>query len=249
MTERERQRAIRLRLCRTQGAPGRLAGSVMPTGFAALDAALGGGLPCGRILELFGPPSSGKTTLALQAAAHLQANGLTVGWIDADHTFDPGYAGALGVSVERLVALQPAYAEEALEMARRLAASAAVDLLVVDSAAALVPRLELETEIGESGLGLQARVLASGLRRLAAEAARAGAAALFLNQMRGRRDAGEEETTAGGPALKLYAAARIALAPAAGARVRFRILKNKAAAPFAWGELKWTGAKGFAESL
>jgi len=249
MTEQDRQRAIRLRLCRTQGAPGRLAGSVMPTGFAALDAALGGGLPCGRILELFGPPSSGKTTLALQAAAHLQANGLTVGWIDADHTFDPGYAGALGVSVERLVALQPAYAEEALEMARRLAASAAVDLLAIDSAAALVPRLELETGIGESGLGLQARVLASGLRRLAAEAARAGAAALFLNQMRGRLEAGEEETTAGGPALKLYAAARIALAPAAGARVRFRILKNKAAAPFAWGELKWTGAKGFAESL
>jgi recombination protein RecA len=248
MTERDRQRAIRLRLCRTQGESGRFADSVMATGFAALDAALGGGFLRGRILELFGPPSCGKTTLALQAAAHLQSNGLTIGWIDADHTFDPGYAGALGVSIERLVVLQPAYAEEALEMARRLAASAAMDLLVVDSAAALVPRLELETGIGESGLGLQARVLASGLRRLAAEAARAGAAALFLNQMRGRGEAGEEEITAGGPALKLYAAARIALRPAAGSRVRFRILKNKAAASFAWGELEWTGAKGFAKS-
>jgi recombination protein RecA len=247
MTEQDRQRAIRLRLCRAQSPPGSLAGSVMPTGFASLDAALGGGFPRGRILELFGPPSSGKTTLALQAVAHLQAAGLTAGWIDADHTLDPAYAGALGVSIERLVALQPAYAEEALEMARRLAASAAVDLLVVDSAAALVPRLELETGIGESGLGLQARVLASGLRRLAAEAARSGAVTLFLNQMRGRSEAGGEETTAGGPSLKLYAAARIALQPAPGARVRFRILKNKAAASFASGELRWTGAKGFAE--
>jgi recombination protein RecA len=248
MTEQDRQRAIRLRLCRAQSPPGRPADAVMPTGFAALDAALGGGFPRGRILELFGPPSCGKTTLALQAAAHLQANGLTVGWIDADHTFDPAYAAALGISIERLVVLEPAFAEEALEMARRLAASAALDLLVIDSAAALVPKLELETGIGESGLGLQARVLASGLRRLAAEAARAGLAALFLNQMRGRPEAGEEETTAGGPALKLYAAARIALGPAAGARVRFRILKNKAAASFAAGQLEWRGAKGFAES-
>jgi recombination protein RecA len=248
MTEQDRQRAIRLRLCRTQGAPGRLADPAIPTGFAALDAALGGGLPRGRILELFGPPSCGKTTLALQAVAHLQRNGLTAGWIDVDHAFEPGYAGALGVSIERLVVVQPAFAEEALEMARRLAASAAVDLLVVDSAAALVPRLELETAIGESGPGLQARVLASGLRRLATEAARAGAAVLFLNQLRGRLEAGEEETTAGGPSLKLYAAARIALRPAPGARVRFRILKNKAAAAFAWGELEWTGARGFAES-
>jgi len=246
MTEQDRQRAIRVRLSRAESGAGRL--EVMPTGFAALDAALGGGLPRGRIVELFGPSSCGKTTLALQTAAHLQGGGLTVGWIDADHTFDPAYGAALGVSIERLVALQPACAEEALEMARRLAASAAVDLLVVDSAAALVPRLELETGIGESGYGLQARVLASGLRRLAAEASRAGAAALFVNQLRGRPESAEEETTAGGPALKLYAAARIGLRPAPGARVRFRILKNKAARPFAGGELRWTGPGGFAES-
>jgi recombination protein RecA len=248
MTERERQRAIRLRLCRTQGAQGRLADSSITTGFPELDAALGGGLPRGRILELFGPPSCGKTTLALQAVAHLQCSGLTAGWIDVDHAFDPGYAASLGVLIERLAVLQPAFAEEALEMARRLAASGAVDLLVVDSAAALVPRLELEMGIGESGIGLQSRVLSSGLRRLASEAARAGATALFLNQMRGRSEGGEEETTAGGPALKLYAAARIALHPGPGARVRFRVLKNKAAMPFAWGDLEWTGAGGFASS-
>ncbi len=245
MTERDRQRAIRLKLGRTRTDPP----PAIPTGFAALDAALGGGFPRGRILELFGPPACGKTTLALRATAHLQATGLAAGWIDADHAFDPAYAAALGVSLERLAVAQPASAEEALEMARRLAASRAVDLLVIDSAAALVPRLELETGIGESGPGLQGRVLASGIRRLAAEIARAGAAAVFLNQTRARGAMlGEEETTAGGPPLKLYAAARIALRPGPGARVRFRILKNKAAAAFAEGEIAWTDAMGFAES-
>jgi recombination protein RecA len=245
MTEQERQRAIRLKLGRTPAAPS----PTIPSGFAALDAALGGGFPRGRILELFGPPSCGKTTLALQAAAHLQAHGMAAAWIDADRAFDPAYAAALGVSLERLIVAQPASAEEALEIAARLAASSALDLLVVDSAAALVPRLELETAIGESGQGLQGRVLASGLRRLAGGIARAGMAAVFLNQTRGYGDmSGEEETTAGGPSLKLYAAARVALRPQPGARVRFRILKNKAAAAFAEGELAWRDAKGFAES-
>ncbi|HUP04678.1 MAG TPA: AAA family ATPase, partial [Bryobacteraceae bacterium] len=162
MTERDRERAIRLRLCRASGT--RPESAFVPTGFGGLDRALGGGLPRGRILELFGPPSCGKTTLALQIAAHWQRGGLTVGWIDADHALDPSYAARLGVAAERLVALDPSSAEEALEMARRLAASAAVELLVVDSAAALVPRLELESAIGEGGRGLQARVLAAGLR-------------------------------------------------------------------------------------
>ena len=245
MTEQDRQHAIRLKLSRP---PVRPADSFIPTGFTALDAALGGGLPRGRILELFGPSSCGKTTLALQTAAHLQSSGLTIGWIDADHTFDPAYAASLGVSIDRLIVLQPAFAEQALAMACRLAASSAVDLIVVDSAAALVPMLELETAIGESGYGLQARVLASGLRKLAAEAARSGAATLFLNQLRGRSEAVEDETTAGGPSLKLHASARIALRPASAARVRFRILKNKAAASFASGELAWTPSRGFTES-
>jgi recombination protein RecA len=246
MTEQDRQRAIRLKLSRPHLRP---AESFLSSGFAALDAALGGGLPRGRILELFGPSACGKTTLALQATAHLQSNALTVGWIDADHSFDPSYAASLNVSIERLIVLQPAYAEQALDMACRLAASSAVDLIVVDSAAALVPMLELETAIGESGYGLQARVLASGLRKLASEAARSGATAFFLNQLRGRSEAVEDETTAGGPSLKLHAAARIALRPASASRVRFRVLKNKAAASFASGELAWSSSRGFARTL
>lgn len=218
----------------------------MPTGFGALDAALGGGFPRGRILELFGPPSCGKTTLALQAAANVQRAGFTAGWIDADHAFDPAYAARLGVCIERLVALKPASAEEALEMACRLAASAALDLLVVDSAAALVPRLELDAAIGQSSHGLQARVLASGLRKLVKEAVRGGLTALFLNQTRGRMESAEEETTAAGPSLKLYAASRIALGSMGGS-VCFRMLKNKAAAPFARGELRWDEARGFVQ--
>ena len=171
-------------------------------------------------------------------------------WIDSDHGFDPLYAVKLGVEIERLPVVDPESAEEALEIARRLAISGAVDLLVVDSAAALVPSLELETGIGASGPGLHSRVLASGLRKLAMAATRAGAAVLFLNQTRGRPEpsGGEAETTAGGPPLKLYAAVRIALGPAGERRVRFRVLKNKAAAAFAEGDLRWKPGRGFAES-
>jgi recombination protein RecA len=149
-----------------------------------------------------------------------------------------------------LPVVEPETAEEALEAARRLAISGAVDLLVVDSAAALVPSLELETGIGASGPGLHSRVLASGLRRLAMAVTRGGASVLFLNQTRGRPEpsGGEAETTAGGPPLKLYAAVRIALGPAGERRVRFRVLKNKVATAFAEGDLKWKAGLGFAES-
>jgi len=244
VTERERQRTIQSKLCRLAlRAP-----SVVPSGFPALDAALGGGFPRGGMVELFGPPSSGKTTLALQAVAHLHNDGLGAAWIDADGTFDPAWASALGVDIARLAIARPAWAEQALEIARRLALTGAVDLVVIDSAAALVPKLELETPLGDSGLGLQTRIVASGLRRLAGALARAEAAALFLNQTRGRTDAeGGEETSAGGPPLKLYAAARIVLEPAAGAGVRFRVLKNRPAAAFAAGELAWSGGAGFAK--
>jgi recombination protein RecA len=248
MKEEDRQRAIRLRLSRMESAPARRA--ALATGFAALDAALGtGGLPRGCLVELFGP-SCGKTTLALQVAAHLQKQGLTAAWIDSDHAFDPAYAVKLGVALERLPVVEPESAEEALEIARRLALSGAVDLLVVDSAAALVPSLELETGIGASGPGLHSRVLASGLRRLALAAARTGATAVFLNQTRGRPElsGGEAETSAGGPPLKLHAAVRIALGPAGERRVRFRVLKNKVAMAFAEGDLKWKAGLGFAES-
>jgi recombination protein RecA len=244
MTERERQQAIQSKLCRLAvRAPG-----VVPSGFPALDAALGGGFPRRGMVELFGPPSSGKTTLALQAVAHLQNEGLGAAWIDADGTLDAGWASALGVDIARLAVARPAWAEQALEIARRLALTGAVDLVVIDSAAALVPKLELETAIGEGSEGLQTRIVASGLRRLAGALARAEVAALFLNQTRGRPDAEDgEETSAGGPPLKLYAAARIALDPAAGACVRFRVLKNRAAAAFAGGELAWNGGAGFAK--
>ncbi|MBZ5583603.1 MAG: DNA recombination/repair protein RecA [Acidobacteriia bacterium] len=236
MTEQERERAIRLKLARSRHAPA----SAIPTGFPALDAALGiGGLPRGRIVELFGPASCGKTSVALLAAAHLQRNGMIAAWIDADHAFDPGYAAGLGVAVERLAVAQPSSAEEALEVGRRLAGTGALDLLVIDSAAALAPRLELETALGESGPGLQARILGSGLRRLAAVAVRTGCAVLVVNQARGRAGAAalEPETSAGGPSLKLYSAVRIALQPGAGV-VRFRILKNRVAAAFQEGELR-----------
>ena len=248
MTEQDRQRAIRLRLAR-MGEP--RAASVIATGFAALDAAFGtGGFPRGRVVELFGASSTGKTTLALQVIAHAQRGGLTAVWIDAEHAFDAAYAAMLGVALDRLPVAKPESAEQALEIVRQLAASQAVDLLVVDSAAALIPRLELETGLGESGQGLQSRVLVSGLRRLAGIVARAGTVVVFLNQLRSRPQAsrGESETAAGGPALKLYASVRISLdAPAAG-RVRFRVLKNKAAAAFGEGDLHYQSGLGFVKS-
>lgn len=248
MKEQDRQRAIRLKLSQMECPR---AAPAIPTGFMPLDAAFGaGGFPRGRMVELFGPSSCGKTTLAIQSIAHLQKSGGTAAWIDADHTFDPAYAAQLGVVVERLPVAQPESAEQALEIARKLAGSNAVDLLVVDSAAALVPSLELETGIGASGPGLHSRVLASGLRRLGMVVARTGTTVVFLNQTRTRLgpSGGEAETSAGGPPLKLYAAVRIALCPAAGRRVRFRVLKNKVAQSFAEGELEWTHGRGFAES-
>ena len=244
MTERQRQRAIQSKLCRLAVRPP----AVVPSGFPALDAALGGGFPRRGMVELFGPPSSGKTTLALQAVAHLQSEGFGAAWIDADGTLDAPWASALGVDIARLAVVRPAWAEQALEIARRLVLTGAVDLAVIDSAAALVPKLELETPLGDSGPGLQTRIVASGLRRLAGALARAEAAALFLNQTRGRPDAdGGEQTSAGGPPLKLYAAARIVLDPVAQAGVRFRVLKNRPAAAFAGGELAWSGEAGFAK--
>jgi recombination protein RecA len=247
MKEEHRQRAIRLKLVRMENSP---AGPAIATGFHPLDSTLGGGFPRGGIVELFGPSSSGKTTLALQVIARLQRNGFTAGWIDAEHSFDPAYAASLGVVIERLAVAQPDSAEQALEIARQLAVSGAVDLLVIDSAAALVPKLELETGIGESGHGLHSRVLASGLRSLSSTMARTGTALVFLNQVRTRMDSsgGEAETSAGGAPLKLHAAVRIALGPCTGKRVRFRVLKNKVAAAFGEGELEWNQDLGFVET-
>jgi len=239
MKEEQRQRAIRLRLTRAEE---RRAATALPTGFAALDAALGvGGFPRGSIVELFGPSSGGKTTLALEVAAHAQRNRATAAWIDAEHVFDAAYASGLGVLTEELLLAQPESAEQALEIVCRLADSGAVDLLVVDSAAALVPRLELDSAMGDGGAGLHTRVLATGLRRLAQVVAKNGAVVIFLNQTRARMQAsgGEMEIiTAGGAPLKLYASIRLSLEACGGERVRFRVLKNKAAVAFQEGELR-----------
>jgi recombination protein RecA len=247
MKEADRQRAIQLKLAR-QEIQHRAA---ISTGFAALDSALGGcGLPRGRIVELFGPPACGKTTLALQIAARVQRDSGTSAWIDAEHGFDPAYSASLGVANEDLPLVQPESAEQALEIARALAVSGAVDLIVIDSAAALVPRLELEAGLGESGPGLQSRVLASGLRALSGAVAKSGALLILLNQLRSRMGAADEEveTSAGGAALKLYSAVRIALNRGTGGRLRFRVVKNKASRAFSEGELEWNARSGFAET-
>jgi recombination protein RecA len=243
MKEADRQRTILQRLARME--PARLSG--IPTGFPALDETIGtGGFPRGHILEIFGPAGCGKTTLLMQIAARVQRSGLTVAWIDADHTFDPAWAAQLGVDTERMPLSQPQSAEQALEIARTLAASGAVDLLIVDSAAALVPKLEMSLELG-SAPGLHSRVMASGLRKLAQCLVRSATCVVFLNQMRNRVEAGGE-TSAGGPPLKLHATVRIMMIPAGGSRIALRTAKNKAADGLAGRELEWRRGTGFAES-
>lgn len=239
MTEQDRQRAIRGKLARME----RPETSFIATGWPSLDSALGGGLPRGGIVELFGASGSGKSTLTLQLVAEVQRCGNSAAWIDADHVFDASYAACSGVLTGKMPVLQPQSAEEAFAIAERLLASQAVDLLVVDSAAALVPQLELQTSLGENGPGLQGRVMISGLRRMAQALRRADATALFLNQARA------EEGSAGGPGLKLYAAVRILLEPAARDKAHFRILKNRAGEPFRDGQLRWQTGLGFIECL
>lgn len=246
MDELYRQRVIREKLARS----GPARPTPLPTGFARLDS-MTGGLPRGGIVELFGGAGCGKSTLALQIAAHVQAAGGSVVWIDAEHCFEAEYAMRLGVAVDRLPVAQPESAEEALEILRRLAESAAVDLLVVDSAAALVPQIELEARIGTSGAGLHSRVLASGLRRLATAIRRSGTVALFLNQTRARGASVEEasEMAAGGPSLKLFAVMRIAMrgTPQRSRAAILRVLKNKAGGGAAECELEWKNEAGFTE--
>lgn len=218
----------------------------LDTGLGALDQALGGGFPRGRMVEFFGPSGSGKTTLALQCIAHLQQSGLNAAFIDADQTFDAKYAYSLGVDAEQLPLVQPTSAEQAMGIARTLAESGAVDLIVVDSAAALAPRLEVEAGITEAIPRLQTRVLSNELRKLSVALRRGDACALFLNQMRSRPDRGpgEAETSAGGPPLKLFAAVRIAMLPA-GSKLRLRVLKNNAAEGVRGRELEWRRGVGF----
>jgi recombination protein RecA len=231
MSQQDRRQAVAAGLGR-MGPPARVA--AISSGSISLDWVLGGGFPRGRIAELYGPEDCGKTTIALHAVAEAQKAGGTAAFLDADHALDTAYARAIGVALDGLLLVCPECGEEALAIAATLAASRAVDLLVVDSAAALVPRLELE---GGASAGMQGRMLEQGLRRLSAAAARTGCCILAVNQLRGRPGIGGPETTAGGRALRLYAAVRAEVRPIAsrgpeGMRVRVRTVKNRMAPPY-----------------
>ncbi|HSF85511.1 MAG TPA: recombinase RecA [Acidimicrobiia bacterium] len=216
----------------------------IPTGALALDLALGiGGVPRGRIVEIYGPESSGKTTLALHVVAEAQRNGGVAAFIDAEHALDPVYAKALGVDVDELLISQPDTGEQALEIADMLIRSGALDVVVVDSVAALVPRAELEGDMGDTHVGLQARLMSQALRKLAGTINRSDTTAVFINQLREKIGVmfGSPETTPGGRALKFYSSVRIDVrrieaikqgTDNVGNRVRAKIVKNKVAPPF-----------------
>jgi recombination protein RecA len=220
----------------------------IPTGSIALDAALGiGGLPRGRIVEIYGPESSGKTTLTLHASANAQKNGGVAAFIDAEHALDPEYAKALGVDIDALLVSQPDTGEQALEIADMLVRSGAIDLIVIDSVAALVPRAEIEGEMGDTHVGLQARLMSQALRKLTGGLNTTNTTMIFINQLREKIGVffGSPETTAGGKALKFYASVRLDIrrietlkdgTDAVGNRTRVKVVKNKMAAPFKQAE-------------
>jgi recombination protein RecA len=220
----------------------------IPTGALSLDLALGiGGLPRGRVVEVFGPESSGKTTVALHAIAEAQRSGGIAAFIDAEHALDPNYAQALGVDVEELLVSQPDTGEQALEIADMLIRSGAVDVIVIDSVAALTPRAEIEGEMGDSHVGLQARLMSQALRKLAGTLNKSRTCAIFINQIREKVGVmfGSPETTSGGRALKFYSSVRLDVrrieslkdgTDFVGNRVRVKVVKNKVAAPFKQAE-------------
>ncbi|MEN9740144.1 MAG: recombinase RecA [Actinomycetota bacterium] len=222
--------------------------AVIPTGSIALDVALGvGGLPKGRIVEIYGPESSGKTTLTLHAIANVQAAGGIAAFIDAEHALDPEYAKKLGVDIDQLLVSQPDTGEQALEIADMLVRSGSIDLIVVDSVAALVPRAEIEGEMGDAHVGLQARLMSQALRKLTGGLNQTGTTMIFINQLREKIGVffGSPETTAGGKALKFYASVRLDIrrietlkegADAVGNRTRVKVVKNKMAPPFKQAE-------------
>jgi recombination protein RecA len=221
---------------------------VIPTGSVALDAALGiGGLPRGRIVEIYGPESSGKTTVALHAVANAQRNGGIAAFIDAEHALDPEYAKKLGVDTDALLVSQPDTGEQALEITDMLIRSGALDIVVVDSVAALVPKAEIEGEMGDSHVGLQARLMSQALRKLTGALSTSGTTAIFINQLREKIGVffGSPETTTGGKALKFYASVRMDIrrietlksgSDAVGNRTRVKVVKNKMAPPFKQAE-------------
>lgn len=221
---------------------------VIPTGSLALDMALGiGGLPKGRIVEIYGPESSGKTTLALHVVANAQKAGGVAAFIDAEHALDPVYARKLGVDTDSLIVSQPDNGEQALEIADMLIRSGALDVIVIDSVAALVPKAEIEGEMGDSHVGLQARLMSQALRKMTGALAQAGTTAIFINQLREKIGVffGNPETTTGGKALKFYASVRMDIRriqtikngdEAVGNRTKVKVVKNKMAPPFKTAE-------------
>jgi recombination protein RecA len=218
--------------------------SVISTGSISLDAALGvGGLPRGRVIEVFGPESSGKTTIALQVIAEAQKKGGIAAFIDVEHALDPQYARKLGVDIDNLLVSQPDYGEQALEITNTLTSSGQIDVLVVDSVAALVPKAELEGEMGDSHMGLQARLMSQALRKLTGVVSRSRTCLIFINQIREKIGVmfGNPETTTGGRALKFYASVRLDIRRIAaikdgeavvGNRTKVKVVKNKVASPF-----------------
>jgi recombination protein RecA len=218
--------------------------SVIPTGAISFDAALGvGGVPRGRVIEIFGPESSGKTTITLQVIAEAQKAGGMAAFVDAEHALDPGYAKKLGVDVDNLLVSQPDYGEQALEITEALVRSGAIDVLVVDSVAALVPKAELDGEMGDSHMGLQARLMSQALRKLTGTVSKSRTSLIFINQIREKIGVmfGNPETTTGGRALKFYSSVRIDIRRIAaikdgdmviGSRTKVKVVKNKVAAPF-----------------
>ncbi|HEY9826423.1 MAG TPA: recombinase RecA [Stenomitos sp.] len=253
-TNPEKQKALNVVLTQIERSFGK--GSIMrlgdatrmrvetiPSGALTLDLALGGGLPKGRVVELYGPESSGKTTLALHAIAEVQKAGGVAAFVDAEHALDPTYAAAVGVDIENLLVAQPDTGEAGLEIVDQLVRSTAVDLVVVDSVAALVPRAEIEGEMGDAHVGLQARLMSQALRKITGNIGKTGCTVFFLNQLRQKIGVtyGNPETTTGGNALKFYASVRLDIrriqtlkkgTEEFGIRAKVKVVKNKIAPPF-----------------